>query len=395
MLISLNDNDIDFIKSNFNQNVHNLFLKYVNDEHKKYLIEQISIRQKISKKLPFLIDNYKFIFPSKLSYEQSSSEKTAKYKSEIIDYKFSADLTGGLGIDTFFISKKSDKHFYIEQNQELCEIFKHNATELNLQNIEILNENAENFIKNTNEYFDLIYLDPNRRADSGQKMYFLEHSSPNILNMLDDLKRICDKVLIKTSPLLDISLAVKELKYVSEVHILSIENECKELLFLIDFKEVKELKYFAVNFEKNNEQILIIENKDEIANYNYAIKDKFLYEPNSSIMKLVIFDKICRNYNDNIFKISKNSHLFTSNNYFGDFPGRIFEIISIVKFSKKEILTFCKDRKANISLRNFPISVEEFKKKIGLKDGGDIYIFGTTETNNKPIIFITKKIIKK
>ena len=395
MLISLNDNDIDFIKSNFNQNVHNLFLKYVNDEHKKYLIEQISIRQKISKKLPFLIDNYTFIFPSKLSYEQSSSEKTAKYKSEIIDYKFSADLTGGLGIDTFFISKKSDKHFYIEQNQELCEIFKHNATELNLQNIEILNENAENFIKNTNEYFDLIYLDPNRRADSGQKMYFLEHSSPNILNMLDDLKRICDKVLIKTSPLLDISLAVKELKYVSEVHILSIENECKELLFLIDFKEVKELKYFAVNFEKNNEQILIIENKDEIANYNYAIKDKFLYEPNSSIMKLVIFDKICRNYNDNIFKISKNSHLFTSNNYFGDFPGRIFEIISIVKFSKKEILTFCKDRKANIGLRNFPISVEEFKKKIGLKDGGDIYIFGTTETNNKPIIFITKKIIKK
>lgn len=389
MLINLNDNDIEFIKENLNQNANILFLRFAKVPQKKFLIEQIAIRQKISKKLPFLTNNFEFLFPSKLSYEQSSSEISAKYKSEVVDYQNSADLTGGLGIDTYFIANKSLNHYYIEQNEVLCKLFEHNSKALKLENVTILNETAEDFIKKTDVFFDLIYIDPHRRADSGQKMYFLEHTSPNVLDLIDVLKNICQKVLIKTSPLLDISKAIKELKYVSEVHILSIENDCKELLFLLDYKEHKEIKYFAINFEKDKIQKSIIDSKSKYNEINLGVKDKFLYEPNSSIMKLGKFDIL---FDFDIYKISQNSHLFTSNNYYEDFPGRIFEIIAVEKFSKKEILSYCKYKKANVNVRNFPLSVEEFKKKIGLKDGGEIYIFGTSDKNSKPIIFICKKI---
>ncbi len=391
MLNRLDKTDIEFISENINQDINRLFLKFSNDDRKKFLIAQIAIRQKISKKFPSLINNPHFIFPVKLSVEQASSEITAKYKSEIIEYESSLDLTGGMGIDSIYLSAKSEKHIYLEQNEELCKLFEFNSNLLNLQNIEIINAKAEDYISKTVKHFDLVYLDPHRRSEKGQKMYFLEHTYPNIIKILDDLQKISDFAMIKTSPLLDISKAIDELKYVSEVHILSLDNECKEIIFLLNFKSNLHIKYFAVNFEKHQIQKQFFEKNDNSEKCFLGIKEKFLYEPNSSLMKLGFFNQIS---NEKLFKLSKNSHIFTSEYLFENFNGRIFEIISIINFTKKEILNFCKEKKANISLRNFPITVEEFKKKIGLKDGGDIYLFGSTDANSKPIIFVCKKINK-
>ncbi len=382
-----------FIFQNIDKNVNELALKFAerNDEEFKFAINQISIRQKLIQKLPTFYTNFDLILPQKISAEQASSELTAEYKSNICNYNISADLTGGMGIDSLFFANKSKLHIYIEKDKLLCDIFKHNSKSLNYSNIEIINSDAESFIGNSDKLFDLIYIDPHRRSDSGAKLYFLEHTLPNVLQLLPIIKNKTKKLLIKTSPLLDISKAIQELENVCQVHILSIDNECKELLFLIDYENnCKKIQYFTVNFTKKGTQKYNISNSENSINCKFDLQKPYLYEPNSSIMKSGFFNQICVDFNLN--KLAQNSHLYTSCELINDFPGRIFKIITITKYNKADILKFCENKKANISLRNFPDTTDHFKKKIGLKDGGDTYIFGSKSQENELKVFICKKV---
>ncbi len=393
--MKLTDTIQQFIKTNLEKNVNELFLKFDNksDVNTKFAINQIALRQRIREKLPEIYNNYDLLIPPRLSTEQSSSEITADYKANICNYDISADLTGGMGIDSIFLSKKAKSHYYIEKDEELCEYFEYNSKILNLTNIKIIKDDAENFLKSSEAKFDFIYIDPHRRSEKGNKLYFLDDTVPNVINLLDLLKNLTKKLLIKTSPLLDISKAILELKFVSEVHILSVDNECKELLFLLDFEKIIDIiEYHTVNFTKKSIQKLVFTNNNLLSKLNFGIALPYLYEPNSSIMKSGFFNQISINFN--LIKLAENSHLYSSNVLISDFPGRIFEIQNISKYNKKDIQKYCPNKCANISLRNFPDTTENFKKKIGLKDGGDIYIFGSKNSKSELIIFICKKISK-
>ena len=368
------------------------------------VINQIAIRQKNSKKIPNLLKNYDFFFPSSIAAEQSSSEITAKYKSEIIsNFNHSADLTGGLGIDSLYFAKKSAKHIYCEQNSDYCACFEHNCDVLSRNNIEIVNQKSEDFVKKCIEqkvFFELVYIDPSRRDGNNQKKFLLKDLQPNVFVLQENLAKITQKAIIKFSPMLDISSVLEDIKNVKEIHIVSVENECKELLVVLDFTKnaltVDTVKYFAVNLKNLFDENLEIQvEKNELKKsvdekINFTLPQKYIYEPNSSIMKLGFWADFC--YKFSLNKLHQNSHLFTSVELLSDFPGRVFELIASVKFSRKEVNAILqKEKKANITVRNFPYSVEDIYKKLKLKDGGNYYIFATTTIDNKLSLLITQQ----
>ena len=376
-----------------------------------FVINQIAIRQKNSKKFPTLLKNFDFFFPSTISAEQSSSEITAKYKSEIIsNFNNSADLTGGLGIDSLYFAKKATKHIYCEQNSAYCDFFRNNCNVLNQNNIEITNQKSENFIKQCIEQkmiFDIVYIDPSRRDNSNQKKFLLKDLQPDIFILQKKLAEITEKAIIKLSPMLDITSVLENINNVNEIHIVSVENECKELLVVLDFTKniliENKIKYFAVNLKNlSNENLEIQVEKIELKKninekINFTFPQKYIYEPNSSIMKLGFWEDFCYKYSLN--KLHPNSHLFTSAELLLKFPGRVFELVAITKFSSKEVNNILqKERKANVTVRNFPATTDAIKKKLKLKDGGNIYLFATTilfNFTNKPCILITQKINNK
>ena len=391
-----------FIEKHIDSDVFKLALSKKNDVEIDFdfAINQISIRQKNQNKFPTLLRDFDFIFPSTVAAEQSSSEITAKYKSEIIsNYNTSVDLTGGLGIDSLYFAKQSEQHFYCEQNSDYCDFFANNCKTVQQNNIEIINQDCEDFIKKCIDakiIFDVIYIDPSRRNSNNQRKFLLKDLQPDLINLQKYFPQVAKKTIIKLSPMLDISTVLKDIKNVSEVHIVSVENECKELILVLDFAKSSstETKYFAVhlkNISNNNLEIQIekIElTKDISEKITFDFPQKYIYEPNSSIMKLGFWKDFCSKYS--LKKLHQNSHLFTSDELLIDFPGRVFELISATKFSSKEVNKILgNERKANITVRNFPYAVPEIYKKLKLKDGGSFYIFATTTVDNKLSLLIT------
>ena len=378
----------EFIKENINANTDELALKKTLREldYFAFAVAQIKSRQKIKDKIPSFYNNYDLILPPNISLEQASSELTAEYKANIFNYETSADLTGGMGLDSIAFAKKAKKHFYIEKNTELCKIFEHNAKILGLTNIIIINDDAENFLKSANQNFDLIYLDPARRGSTGEKTYFFEHTSPNPIDIIKLAEHKYKSIMIKASPLMDITKACNSIPAINDIRVVSVQNECKETLFSHSCNS-EQRQIFAIDFQKSG----IIETKlnSNPIKIEYSEPLQFLYEPNSSIMKIGAWDKF--NFSQALFKLAKSSHLFTSNEYISDFPGRKFKINEVIKGKYKNLKDSLPNGKANISVRNYPISVDEIRKKTGVKDGGDIFLFFTKLADNSNIIICTEK----
>ena len=392
----LSTQEIDFIRLNHKSDINKLALskdKFPTNIRAELVIHQIATLQKIQKKLPLIANNYELFFPKSISIEQSSSEITAKYKASIVDYKHSADLTGGMGIDSIYFSQIAEQHIYNEIDSELCSIFQYNISHLGIENIRVANQSASEFITTNIDDIDFIYLDPARRNEQSGKTYFLEDTLPNPIKIVESIYysnlEVKPKILIKTSPLLDISRAIEQLEFVSQVHIISIENECKELLFLIDFDSDSSISYFAVDFSKGIETKTSFYQQTTIYTEN-SFPQKFLYEPNASLMKLGFWNEIASKYSIN--SISGNTHLYTSDTLLNDFPGRKFEIIAIEKVDKKSILQHLPNKKANISVRNFHISVADIRKKMGIADGGEHFIFFVQLSNGDAKALICRKI---
>ncbi|MDR0799811.1 MAG: class I SAM-dependent methyltransferase [Dysgonamonadaceae bacterium] len=353
---------------------------------KSFLLQQIAGRQQIQNKIPSWYAMDELVYPARLSLEQCSSEQTAQYKASLVAGDSLMDLTGGFGVDTIFMAPKFRQVDYVEKQCELAEIVQQNVKALGLNQIQIHQQDALDYLQRLPETIDLIYLDPARRSHSGEKIVRIEDCEPNVIEIQDLLLRKTRQVLLKLSPMLDIQSALNVLKNVQQVHVVSVENECKELLFLLQPDYQEEPAIICVNFRKkgNHPAVCFKRPEEKKRNISHASHVRnYLYEPNSSILKAGYYKGITRKYS--VEKLHPDSHLYTSDTFISDFPGRIFQVAGVFAPDKKE-LGAAGIYKANLAVRNFPLSVAELRKKLNLKEGGEVYLFATTLADGKRVL---------
>ncbi|MBB4035300.1 16S rRNA G966 N2-methylase RsmD [Dysgonomonas hofstadii] len=381
-----------FVKEHETDDVHSLALqagKYP-DIDMETAIRQIKGRRIAKDKIPSWYAAEDIIYPRHLSLEQSSSEATAIYKRSLCKGNIMADLTGGMGVDISFLSADFEQAIYIEQQEELAEIATHNFNILGLDNITAINADGVNYLS-VMQPVDLIYIDPARRDDTGKKTVRIEDCTPNILDIEDLLEKKSGMAMIKLSPMLDISLALNSLRNISDVHIVAVNNEVKELLFMKQ-KDAGQATYHCVNILKDNTEEYTFQKEDEnSASVSYSTQIyAYLYEANASIMKGGAYKSIANSFS--LEKLHPSSHLYTSDVLQNDFPGRKFIVKTVCSLNKKDIKEHLSGLKqANITVRNFPLSVQEIRKKTGLKEGGEVYIFATTLFDERKVLIICEK----
>lgn len=372
----INKEQIEFIKNNINADVRELALKkgkvpFLND----FILTQISSRQKAKKKLPNFYNNYDLIFPSSLSIQQSSSEQTAKYKSQLINGEKLIDLTGGFGIDSYYFSKVVKSVDLIEIDGELSKIVNYNFDKINAKNINVLNADSEKV--NLNSY-NWIYIDPDRRK-SGKKNFLIKDLKPDLNKIIS--ANIESKYLIKMSPMFEYEEFQKQLIRPNQVLAVSLNGELKELLFIIDNTEKYSLKSVAIN---NN---IIDEYLFEKKTVEIGELKSFLIELDPSLMKLRLNDSFASS--NNLVKISSGTNYYTSDIIKKSNFTNNYEIISVYDYKVKELKKLF--NKANIKSRNFIDRPELIKKKLELEDGGDVYLFFFKDQNGDYKCVETKK----
>lgn len=357
-------------------------------------ITQIAGRKIAAEKIPSWREIEDIWYPKHLSLEQCSSEITARYKASLLQGESLADLTAGFGIDCSFLAAGFKSVTYVERQKELCEIATHNFPILNLNHITVKNEDGVAYLKEMSPV-DCLFLDPARRNEHGGKTVAISDCEPDVAKLEGLLLSKANRVMVKLSPMLDLSLALKALEHTQEVHILSVNNECKELLLLLGQEPPKEVPIHCVNlFTKGvqEEQHFIFTREQEQRNecIYTDILGSYLYEPNTSLLKAGAFRSITAAYP--VMKLHPNSHLYTSNVLITDFPGRVFRIVNQCSFNKKEIKESLADlKKANITVRNFPATVAELRKRINLTEGGDTYLFASTLNNGQKVLIRCEK----
>lgn len=356
------------------------------------IVQQIKSRQKAFHKLPEWYNKEGIIFPPSLSMEQCSSEISARFKVSLVSGNSMIDLTGGTGVDTYYFSEKFKSSIYVERDPLLCDIARHNFAVLS-RNIFVKNFEAIHYLDVIIEPVDFIYIDPARRNDNRQKVFLLEDCEPNVVQIQERLLMLANSVMVKTSPMLDISLGQKDLNHVKSITIVAIGNEVKEVLYLLEGNWSGATEISAVNLDKNTgsveEKFVFKMSEEQEAISNYALPSKYIYEPNSAVLKSGAFKLVGKRFN--LFKLHLHSHLYTSNELVV-FPGRVFECLAVAPYQKKAILKHLSLGKANISTRNFPESVEAIRRKTGLKDGGEFFLFATTNLEEKLVVLICRKV---
>ena len=392
--MQISSETLRFIEENARADVRSLAL-----QAKRYpqvdmamAVVQIAGRQIAEAKVPSWHRIGGLLYPRHLSMEQCSSEVTALYKAGLVEGETFADLTGGFGIDCSFLSRKFKKADYVERQAELCELARHNFPLLGLD-IEVHNEDGVEYLKRMNPV-DCLFLDPARRDGHGGKTVAIADCEPDVSALEDLLVEKAKLVMVKLSPMLDLSLALKTLKYVREVHIVSVNNECKELLLLLqktsDSSEVAIHCGHIVNAQ--HQHFVFTQEQERTSDCPLASEvGAYLYEPNASILKAGAYRSLTQSYL--VQKLHVSSHLYTSPHFIEDFPGRSFKVEAISGFGKKELKTFLQGmEKANLTIRNFPSSVAELRKRLKLKEGGEDYIFATTLADESKILIKCKKV---
>ena len=396
----------DFIRQHQDEDVRQLaFLGSKNPEvDMPFALDQIRGRKMARAKLPRWANIDGIIYPPHISMEQCSSESTALYKAELAARllglpasSFSeeigfVDLTGGFGVDFSYIAARLGmKSMYVERQAHLCEAAKENFERLGLKNAIVKNEDGIEVLHSLKE-LKLIFIDPARRDDAGNKVVSLKDCTPDVTVLQEEMLLKADYVIIKLSPMLDWHRAISELSHVREVHIISVNNECKELLLVLSARNMGEnLRIYCIN----DAQSFVCDELDmESSSVKIAPSTleemQYLYEPNASLMKAGCFGVLSERYDARM--LSKNSHLFVSREPIAAFPGRSFRIIAVSSFNKKELKRHLSGiTKANIATRNFPLSVAELRKRLKLKDGGETYIFATTLSDESHVLVITEK----
>lgn len=386
----MNEATLEQIRRHRQDDVRQLALKGMDP----LVVQQIAGWQVARTKIPSWAEVEGLHYPRHLSLEQCSSEQTARYKASLLSPGDTfVDLTGGFGVDFFFMSQPFQRRVYVEQQQELCDIARHNFDLLN-HPCTVVCGSATEYLQQM-PHASAIYIDPARRDAHGARTYSISDCTPNVLELQELLVKKADRVIIKLSPMLDWHKAASDLQHISAIHIVSVQNECKELLLVLADGAMSEAPVVCINlladgtlqrFEYNPAT------NAQSTNINAKVNATYLYEPNASIMKAGCFDEIGNFYQ--ICKLSANSHLYVSDHEVKDFPGRGFQILSIPSMNKRELKEALRDiDRANITVRNFPMSAEALRKRLRLKDGGDLYIFATTVGDGSHQLFICRKIV--
>ena len=384
-----NQATLDFIQQHRTDDVRRLALQ--GGRHPEvdihYALEQIAGWQKARTKLPSWAARDGIIYPPHLSMEQCSSEATAKYKARMAGkgLRF-VDLTAGFGVDAAFIAEGFQQVVTIEQQEKLCAITSENYRLLGLSQVEVRCGDGVDYL-HAMEHADLIYIDPARRDEHGGRTYDIADCTPNVLELREELLAKADRVMIKLSPMLDWRKAVEDLGKVNEVHIVSVDNECKELLLVLS-ELSKPLQVFCVN---DDDVFAFLSALTQNASLSLQpLNLRFLYVPNASIMKAGCFEELAERFQ--IAPLDRNSHLFVSDSEVSGFPGRCFKIEKITSLNKRELKeALAGIYQANIAVRNFPLSVAELRKRLKLQDGGDTYIFATTVADKGHQLLICHK----
>ena len=368
-----------FINANLQTDLHSLLLKKspFAEVSMQEIVQQIKGKKVAQKKFPFLLKEG-IVFPPNLNLEQASSQSTAEFKAQNLKGKKFLDLTSGFGIDAYFLSKNFDEITLIEQNTELLEIVKHNWGILDRKG-NFINENLENFLANNQEQFDVIYLDPARRDDHKNKKFLLEDLSPNLLEIQEKLIKICDQIIIKLSPLIDISYLISVLKNIFKIEIIAVKNEVKELLVFMNSKfESENVEISCINLESDDVVFSFNFNDEKERNAMFSEPQKFLYIPNNAVLKSGGFNSLSEKFN--LKKLHPNSHFYTNGERLEGFPGRVLEIEIV------DSKTIKKGDKFNIISKNYPLTPEEIKKKYKISDGGNSYLIFTQTQKGKIIL---------
>ena len=409
-----------------------------------YLLNQLTGWQTARTKLPSWAAKEDIIYPPHLSMEQCSSEQTAEYKAQLVarlvgveslvssdlnnecsrpsavekaipkqqenhvqkSFEGSfCDLTGGFGVDFSFMSRRFERAIYVEQQEELCEVARHNFRALGLTQAEVVNGDGTAYLHQL-DHVAVIFLDPARRNEQGGKTVLISDCTPDVLTLEEELLEKADTVVIKLSPMLDWHRAVDELNrlgnVVREVHIVSVRNECKEILLVLqrtkDEKDDKMATEKALHVFCVNDNNIVSYSLDEALSVSQRLllaapkAGQYLYEPNASLMKAGCFSLLTVRYS--LSALSLNSHLFVSDEAIDAFPGRKFRITAVSSFNKKELRhSLSGIDKANLAVRNFPMSVAELRKRLKIKEGGDVYLFATTDAESNHLLFVCKKTV--
>ncbi|MBR7154036.1 MAG: class I SAM-dependent methyltransferase [Paludibacteraceae bacterium] len=372
--------------------------KHLSDEEWRWFLQQVEGRERTADKLPMFAAIEDWWYPVRLSCEQCSSELTARYKAGLVesgerrDERRFIDLTAGYGVDTYFISEHFEHTDYVEQNEELCRIAEHNFSLIdNRKSIIVHHTTAEEFLASLPfkegsglGSFDLIYADPARRDAHGGKVFRLEDCTPNIVALLPSLLSHLTpngRILLKLSPMLDLTQALKELSAVAwDVHVVAVKNEVKEVLLLSGGSE----KITAIDLDKKDQAFVFTKEEEQEALYTiHHTPYTYLYEPNAAILKAGGYKLVAQRFG--LHKLDVNTHLYASNQLIENFPGRVWQIKSTIINHKFEI------KNANILVRNYPLTPEQLKKKLHLRDGGTAYVIGC-RVAGKPTLFYAERV---
>ena len=426
--MKINEKTWSFVREHADEDVRKVALLGTKDQEvdMQMALQQIAGRQVANKKLPSWAEVEGIVYPPHLNMEQCSSEQTARYKASLTpspspkgegNFKGKtnmADLTGGFGVDFYWMSQGFAHRYYVEQNEALCEIAAHNFATLGLE-CSVSCCDTVTYLASM-PHVSLIFLDPARRNEHGGRTYGIEDCTPNVLELMTQLLEKADRVMLKFSPMLDWRKAVGDIErasaFVHEVHVVSVDNECKELLLIVSKEPMENLRLVCVNNDTVFEAVRRGRTQSSRATDQEFVRDVliagghhtdgnplYLYEPNASIMKAGCFAEVEKQFP--VRQIAQNSHLFLSDAEIGNFPGRKFQILAISSMNKQEMKHTFNEiisqkstsmESANIAVRNFPMTVDQLRKKLKLKDGGDTFIFATTMASGEHKLLICRKI---
>lgn len=346
--------------------------KHLSDDEWRWFLQQVEGKERTADKLPTFASIPDWWYPVRLSCEQCSSELAARYKASLVTGEKMADLTGGYGVDTYFLSENFTHTDYVEQNAELCRIATHNFAH---KPITIHNTSAEEFLTSAGQY-DLIFLDPARRDSHGGKVFRLEDCTPNVVELLPSLLAHSKRVLLKLSPMLDLTQAITSLSQVTwDVYVVAIKNEVKEVLLLSNGSG----QITAIDLAQQDQAFTFTREEESNSPFNFHHSPfTFLYEPSAAILKAGAYKLIAERFH--LLKLDVNTHLYSSETLIENFPGRVWKIIE-----KQDL------KQANVLCRNYPLTPDQLKKKLHLRDGGTAFVIGC-RVAGKPTLFFAERV---
>ncbi|MDD6100450.1 MAG: SAM-dependent methyltransferase [Parabacteroides sp.] len=364
-----------------------------------FVVAQITARRQIKEKLPTWYQQEQLLFPAKIAAEQCSSEQTALYKQQLVTEEDTlCDLTGGLGIDSYYFSRRVKQVYYIERFPSYCEVARANMATLGARNVAVLEGDSTQWLDQL-PAIDVFYVDPARRGEGNKRMFALSDCEPDLTQLLPRLLAKAPRVIAKLSPMADLRQTLALLPTTQAIHILSVKNECKELLFVIG-REPREsaVPIHCVHLTKQAASdecfVCSLEAEQQAASHLATTLRRYLYEPNASVLKAGAFKQVACQFP--VEKLQVSSHLYTSDHYLDRFPGRRFEVDEVIPFHSKSCKQLAgQSLQANVTTRNFPLTVEALRKKCRIREGGDIYLFATTGPKEEKLLIRTHKVLEE